>query len=310
MNADLPLELSAIAPFDLAMTVEALRRRPSNRAEAWVAGEYRRVLALDGAERLIGVRQTGPTSVQVRRLDGKLDAVAGAEAARVIARTLGLDVDLAPIHARAAGDERLAPLVRQLAGLKPPRFPTLWVTFANVVPYQQVSLDAGVAVMNRVIEALGTRHPYEGATYYGFPTPERFLAAETAALRACGLSEAKVRTLKHIASAILAGALREEELAALDDAAAIERLRALPGIGPWSAQLVLLRGFRRLSVFPGGDSGAQKNLRLLLGELAGGDVRAPERELLELLGPWRGYLYFLLLGSSLLRRGTLRATGE
>ncbi|MBF6591372.1 MAG: DNA-3-methyladenine glycosylase 2 family protein [Ktedonobacterales bacterium] len=307
MSATDSLELAAVPPFDLAMTVAALRRRPHSLTDALVDGEYRRVLSLDGVERLVGVRQLAPDRVRVRALDGPLGSAAGEEAARLVERMLGLRVDLAPVAARVAGDAHLAALFRRLAGMKPPRFPSLWVTFACVVPYQQVSLEAGVAVMNRVIQALGTRHLYEGQTYFGFPTPERFRAADVAMLRGRGLSAAKVRTLTHVAELILSGELTEAEIEPLEDAAAVARLTALPGIGPWSAHLVLLRGLRRLSVFPAGDSGASRNLRLLF-DVPADDLPRLERALLETLGPWRGELYFLLLGRSLLARGLIQGS--
>lgn len=302
-------ELSAVAPFDLAQTVAALRRRPHSLTDTLVEDEYRRVLLLVGRERLLGVRQVAPDRVRVRALDGPLAEDERQEAAALVTRVLGLDVDLAPVRAIAREDAGIRALAAGLAGLKPPRYPSLWVTFASVVPYQQVSLESGVAVMNRVIAALGTPHEREGIVYYGFPRPERLLAAEPDALRGCGLSAAKVRTLTALAERIVAGELTEEQLEALSDAEAEERLRALPGIGPWSAHLVLLRGFRRLAIFPAGDSGATRNLRLFLG-VPESEVPHASAALLERLGPYRGYLYFLLLGRSLLARGLIAPSTE
>ncbi|MGZ3510494.1 MAG: hypothetical protein ACXVAC_19240, partial [Vulcanimicrobiaceae bacterium] len=64
------------------------------------------------------------------------------------------------------------------------------------------------------------------------------------------------------------------------------------GIGPWSAAVVLLRGFGRLDTFPMGDSGVARSIRLLTG-----DPNAQVDGVLEALGPTRGMLYFhLLLG--------------
>jgi 3-methyladenine DNA glycosylase/8-oxoguanine DNA glycosylase len=76
------------------------------------------------------------------------------------------------------------------------------------------------------------------------------------------------------------------------------RLRALPGIGPWSAQLILLRGLGRLGNFPAGDSGALRGLREVFS--AAPDPGEAAAEALERLGDWRGYLYFMLLGRRLI----------
>jgi DNA-3-methyladenine glycosylase II len=123
------------------------------------------------------------------------------------------------------------------------------------------------------------------------------------------LSAAKVRALRAIAERIVSGELTEREIAALDDEAAVARLTTLPGIGPWSAQIVLLRGFRRLSVFPAGDAGAIRNLRVLY-DLPQEDVARKGEAILRQMGPWRGYLYFLLLGSNLLKRGLIEPASE
>jgi DNA-3-methyladenine glycosylase II len=303
------IDLPAVVPFDLAKTVAALRRRPNALTDDMCDGEYRRVLTLGGRERVLGVRQIAPDRVRVRGLDGAPVDAESNEAAAIIQRMLGLDVDLAPLAARLEGDPLLSGLLRRLAGMKPPRYPALWITFASIVPYQQVSLESGVAVTNRLITALGTRHGVAGQVAYGFPSAATFLRAEPEVLRVTGLSAAKIRALRAIAERIEAGELTEEEIAPLGDEAAIARLTALPGIGPWSAQIVLLRGFRRLTVFPQGDAGAIRNLRVLY-DLPQEEVARKGEALLRLMGPWRGYLYFLLLGSNLLARGLVEPAEE
>ena len=62
---------------------------------------------------------------------------------------------------------------------------------------------------------------------------------------------------------MLSGALDFAELAVLDDVEATRRLVALPGIGPWSAEILLLRQMRRPDVFPSGDVALRRGLVLL-----------------------------------------------
>lgn len=303
------MSLRAVPPFDLALTVAVLRRRASHAVEVFEGGEYRRVLTLAGRRRLVGVRQVAPDSVALRGLDGPLAPEEVRAAAASVERMLGLGVDMAPVRDVFAEDPRLAPLVERLAGMKPPRFVSLWVTLLSVVPFQQVSLDAGMAVLNRVITRLGATLECGGRTYYAFPTPEQWLAAEPEALRGCGLSAAKVRTLTGAAGAIAGGTLREEDIEAASDEEAVARLTALPGIGPWSAHVILLRGFRRLSFYPAGDSGAARNLNTLF-ELPGRGESAEARAIVERLGAYRGYLYFVLLAWKLLATGAIELSGH
>jgi len=84
----------------------------------------------------------------------------------------------------------------------------------------------------------------------------------------------------------------------------MEVLMALPGIGPWSAGLILLRGLRRMDIFPAGDVGAAKNL----GRFLGVETPTPDgsqQALLAEMGDTRGYLYFYALGWRFLREGLI-----
>ena len=300
--------IAGVPPFDLALTVAVLRRRASHAAEVFADSEYRRVLTLGGKRRLVGVRQIEADRVALRGLDGELGPEEAREAVRMVDRMLGLSFDMAPVRRAFAQDARLAPLVERLAGMKAPRFESLWVTLLGVVPFQQVSLDAGMAVLNRVITSLGPTLEHEGRAYYAFPTPEQWLAAEPEALRACGLSYAKIRTLTGLAERIAGGTLRERDIEEASDDEALARLTALPGIGPWSAHVILLRGFRRLSFFPAGDSGAARSMNVLF-ELSGKGYHPDAQELLERLGPYRGYLYYVLLAWKLLTTGAISVPG-
>src|SRR6185312_2560764 len=120
-----------------------------------------------------------------------------------------------------------------------------------------------------------------------FPSAEVVASSTLRDLRTLGLSGAKAEVLRTCARMIATGALREESLEALANDEIERRLRELPGIGPWTASVILLRGFRRLDVFPGGDVGAARGLGVIAGEHGG--------ELVEALGPYRGMLYFHLL---------------
>jgi 3-methyladenine DNA glycosylase/8-oxoguanine DNA glycosylase len=111
------------------------------------------------------------------------------------------------------------------------------------------------------------------------------------------LSAAKATTLRHAASLIVAGALSEAEIERLPSDEALRLLDDLPGIGPWTAGVILLRGFGRLDVFPHGDVGARRTLSHLLGRTSSIDD-ADEADLLERLGPYRGLVYFLGLALS------------
>jgi DNA-3-methyladenine glycosylase II len=93
-----------------------------------------------------------------------------------------------------------------------------------------------------------------------------------------------------------------EALQGLEDAAAIERLTSLRGIGRWTAEYVLLRGLGRLHIFPGDDVGAHNKLRHLFGIDTPLDYEAVH-QLVARWHPYAGVVYFHLLLDSLSQAG-------
>jgi DNA-3-methyladenine glycosylase II len=216
---------------------------------------------------------------------------------------LGLDVDPQPLRRIAESNPTLRPTAVALRGLRPPRFVNLFEAFARVIPFQQLSLDAGVAIVGRLVERFGEPLEHGGRRFYAFPAASAVARANLARLRACGLSSSKAETLRHVARVIDSGELIEERIASMTTRDALQRLTALPGIGPWSAALVLLRGLGKLDVFPPNDVGAIRGLSVMLHAEPG----AALTRAIEGFGDFRGYLYFLGLGNSLLRKGLIHA---
>lgn len=300
-------ELELVPPFRLDLTAWILRRRPDNVVDRWDGQVYRRVLVLDGVPVEVAARQLGP--VEAPRLAVELAAErlpAGAEerAGELLARMLGLQVDLEGFYRLAAGDPRLGPLVERFRGAKPTRYPTVFEALVNAIACQQVTLTLGIQILNRLALAHGLRYEGEDGSYPAFPRPADLAGLEPAALRALGFSRQKAEAIRSLVEGVVAGELCLDELERLDDAAAQERLLALRGVGRWTAEYVLLRGLGRLHVFPGDDVGGQRNLRRWLGlegPLSYDRVRA-------ILEPWRAYsglLYYHLLLQRLEERGVL-----
>lgn len=301
----MPIRLTTRGPFHLEATVRVLQRRPANRVDVWAQGRYLRVIGtLDGPV-LAEVVDRGTVAAPDLRctLHGACSAAGRRAVVGALRRVLGLDLDPAPLRRVAEREPAMAATARVLRGLRPPRFSGLFEAFASVVPYQQVSIDAGIAVLGRTIERFGEAVDHDGERRFAFPTPAAISRAQPRALRACGLSTQKARTLQMLARAIDSRALDERELDALSSEAAIARLVALRGVGPWTAGLVLLRGLGRLDVFPPGDVGAARGLQALLGTTNLKEIDAT----IERFGLHRGYLYFCALGGRLLARGLINA---
>jgi DNA-3-methyladenine glycosylase II len=163
---------------------------------------------------------------------------------------------------------------------------------ANGFCCQQLALAAGLTRLGHLAERFGARTP--DGLRAGPPEPGRVARAPLSALREAGLSARRAAELRELARLPLERF--ECELAALADAQARMRLLELPGIGPWTADYVLLRGLGRLDIFPAGDVGAAHALGRILGRAVEppAAVRFAER-----FAPLRGMLYFCMLGYAL-----------
>ena len=289
--------------------MRVLQRRPSNAVDLWEEGRYLRVLTLTHGLALVEVDNRGTIDDPDVRLCVRCEHACGAthiEAVRTVRKMLGLDLDPVPLQNLGDVERTLCATVLALRGMRPPRFANLFEAFANVVPFQQLSLDAGVAIVARLVRRFGQCFEYAGRRLYGFPAAAVIGQARVQTLRACGLSSRKAEVLRYLARSIASDQLTEEELSAMTTNNALSTLTELPGIGPWSAGLVLLRGLGRTDVFPPGDVGALRGLRGLL-HLG---PRARLNDVIERFGDQRGYLYFCVLGESLRARGLIHAAPQ
>jgi DNA-3-methyladenine glycosylase II len=283
-----------------------LQRRPTNLVDVWEDSRYLRVLTVPDGLVLVEVTNRGTTAeprVRCRVLEGDDSRKTHTAIAQLLRRMLGLDIDPGPLEQLLWAERRLGPVALALRGMRPPRFPSLFETFASVIPFQQVSLDAGVAIVRRLVERFGQHLLHGDRKHYAFPTAAALARARLAAIRACGLSARKAEALRGAAAALEAGDLTEEALSQQSSAEAMRLLAELPGIGAWSAALILLRGLGRLEVFPDGDVGATRGLASLLHAQPGPALERVIRR----FGDQRGYLYFCSLGSALLGRGLIHA---
>jgi DNA-3-methyladenine glycosylase II len=306
------LRFHPVAPFRLDLTVWALRRRAHNAIDQWDGERWRRVLAIRGAAVEVAARQTGSAhdpEVEVE-IFGTRSRSAADELAATVRRILGIDIDLAPFYRLAARDVHLSPIVHRLRGMKPPRFPSLFEALANAIACQQVSLTAGMHVLNRLIEKFGCPCAESGrATAYAFPEADAVRYADPATLRTIGFSRQKAQSLIEVADACARqGDYGSDALEGLDNEAVFERLCELRGVGRWSAEYTMLRGLGRLNVFPADDIGGQNKLKTWL-KLRGKLNYDKVRQRLSRWHSYQGLVYFHLLVNDLAERG-FAASGE
>ena len=175
-----------------------------------------------------------------------------------------------PFDHLASSDAALGRIVAR-AG-KPPPFqrPPTFASLVLLILEQQVSLSSAAATYRRV-EALGRVHP------------DAVAALDDAALRAVGVTRQKTRYIRELSAAVLDERLPIDQLPRMPDDEVRRLLIAIPGVGPWTADVFLLACLQRPDVWPVGDRALQVGTAEALGLDA---VPSPER-LQEIGERWR-----------------------
>lgn len=301
------LWLTPIAPFRLDLTVWALRRRASNLIDRWDGHTYQRVLVIGEKPIEASVTQTGPPHAPrlLAILTGKQISFAErASVRKTLECLLGIRLELGEFYRLAARDAKLGPMAERFRGVKPPRFPGLFEALVNAIACQQMSLSLGILLLSRLTQKFGLAAGGTPAPACAFPRPEDLARLKPEAFRKLGFSRQKGRALIALAQAFRDHPREWELLEDLDNRTAVERLLELRGIGRWSAEYVLLRGLRRLNVYPGDDVGARHNLKRWLGLRKTLDYEGVRR----ITGRWQpyaGFVYFHLLLDRLAEAGHL-----
>ena len=279
-----------------------MRRGPADPLVWYDGRRWRRRLAVDGAECLAEVspappseiagtssRRTGPR-LSVRLLAG---TVPWPPLERLVARLFGLDDPAGALARRLRGSVRRAvAALRGTAAL--PGYPTLFEAAVHVILGQQISAIAANAHRAAFAKRFGRPFAFEDGTYWMFPAPRDLAGERLASLRRPGLSTAKAVAVRAIARAFDRGGVSESALETMPAEGAIDTLTALPGIGRWTAEWVLLRGLRRFDVVPAGDLAIRKAVTWYAGRAA--LLSEPQvRDLAAAWTPYAGLIAFRLL---------------
>ncbi len=159
-----------------------------------------------------------------------------------------IDATQAIAHLQAVS----VPLAHIIANVGPftlQREPQGFTTLVDAIVSQQISVKAAAAIMNRLLQAVGTL------------TPPNLLALTPEELRALGLSGQKVRYVLDLATKVHEGSIDLEHLPQLDDEAIITQLTQVKGIGRWTAEMYLIFALGRPDVLPVDDLGLRQGVQ-------------------------------------------------
>jgi AraC family transcriptional regulator of adaptative response / DNA-3-methyladenine glycosylase II len=236
-------------------------------AEEVRAGFYRRTLRLPNGNGIVALAPR-PDHVECRlSLDDLRDLPTAMARCR---RLLDLDADPEAVGEALSNDAALAPLVLKAPGRRVPRTVDEAELAVRAVLGQQVSTAAARTHAARLVAQHGPSiEDPEGGLTHVFPTPAELVGASLAGPAARG------RSLAALVEALADGSV--ELSAGADWESARRALAALPGIGPWTVEIVAMRALGDPDAYPATDMGVRKAADAL------GRVE-PER-----WRPWRAY---------------------
>jgi AraC family transcriptional regulator of adaptative response / DNA-3-methyladenine glycosylase II len=280
-KGEISLLLRYRPPYDWPAMLGFLRKRAITGVEAVEGDVYRRTIGLDGDQGTVTVHPAFEKNalnavVQFPKLSALPQIIAR------LRRVFDLAADPDAIALQLVKDPALAPLVAARPGL---RVPGAWDGFelaVRAVLGQQITVPGAIRLAGALVIRFGEplREP-DGALTHVFPNPAALTGADPASM---GMPRARGAALLAVAAAVVADPHIFAAGRSLEEAVA--QLRALPGIGEWTAQYIAMRQLREPDAFPAADIG----LLRAMADSAG--LRPTASALLaraETWRPWRAY---------------------
>ncbi len=194
---------------------------------------------------------------------------------------LGVDDDIESFIREFARDPVIGRSVRARPWLRVRRRPEPFEALAWAICEQLIEYECAASIQRRIVRALGPRCPH-GSGLRDVPSPQTLARVAPALLRSFDLSDARARLLVRVAKEVACGRV---DLHGADHERGWRRLRALPGVGPWTVETMALRGQGRNDQLPAGDLGLLEAVGRVL---SGGDphARAGEAQVRAFFAPY------------------------
>ncbi|MCZ0862802.1 DNA-3-methyladenine glycosylase family protein [Methanocorpusculum vombati] len=157
-------------------------------------------------------------------------------------------------EALKAADPILGAAIDRLGHPDRPLMPDLFTALVNCVIAQQISTKAAETVYGRVVDRCG-----------GAVTPEQIARFSEEEIQSLGMSRRKAGYIRGIAFAFVSGQIDARKLREADEDRIIRELTALPGIGIWTAEMLMLHSLQHPDICSWHDLGIRRGMMRLYG---------------------------------------------
>jgi DNA-3-methyladenine glycosylase II len=205
-----------------------------------------------------------------------------------------LDRDIRPFYKLLRSDKDLAILEKKYKGLRIVGIPDFFELLCWCVIGQQINLDFAYTIKRRLVERFGEKLRFGQREYHVFPEPKDIMNLEVEELKAFQMTGKKAEYLIGIAGLFYSGQLSKEKISTLpSEEEMLSELMKVRGIGEWTANYTIMKGFRAMNGVPYGDSGVNNALFNLKG-IPKKNNRAEVEAVFQKFEGWKTYLVFYL----------------
>lgn len=217
-------------------------------------------------------------------VDGRTSPTCQRHFVAMVQRMLGLFQDIHAFEEKYRQHQSLKHLLQRQSGLRVPVASSPFEALTWAVTGQQISIQAAVSIRRKLIQTAGVRH---SSGLWCCPEAPQINEIKPQALRSAGFSQAKIRTLLVLSKLVCNGQLPLTQwLETLPVNTIASELLAVPGIGAWTVNYGLLRGFGWMDGSLHGDVAVRRGIQHLLQEPEKIDITTAKIWLAQ-FSPWR-----------------------
>jgi DNA-3-methyladenine glycosylase II len=224
-----------------------------------------KLILIENEQILIEIRVVKDQKLHIRFMNGTPILAQRMLVASFVWDWLDLETDLSLFYQLAEGDPILQKVAKPHYGLRIIGIPDLFEALCWAIMGQQINLTFAYTLKKRFVESYGTCLDWEGHQYWLFPTIHRIAELTVEDLTKLQLTGKKAEYIIDLAKLMKQGKLSKHQLLAMDNFKAAEKaMVSIRGIGPWTANYVMMRCLRDKAAFPIEDVGLHNALKLQL----------------------------------------------
>jgi DNA-3-methyladenine glycosylase II len=260
------IRLRPNGPYDFGLSLAFYHRSRFECLNPTDTATFRRPLLLDGAPVVISAAADGPPASAKLRIGWRSDngPVDRKNLRRLLTKMFYTEQDIGGFY-HHRHDAVMRGLIRRFRGFRPILTASVFEAAAWAIIGQQVTLHFAFMLKTRLKKLVDRAVVIDGEKRYLFPTAKDIAPLDHRTLRSMQLSSRKAEYLLGFSRMVAGGELDLENMGSLDYETAYQNLISIRGMGPWTANYILLRGTGHPDAFPIGDSGINRAVRTLYG---------------------------------------------